>query len=115
MAVEWILPDLLLSDWPIVHRFESLVCVNSHFALDPLPISGMIAVPWDIAYFIDALQPKLGTQNTELVRALVADLNARTAPAASAASGSPPSDLSSLLAALDAFPAWREAKPAPLD
>ena len=86
-----------------------------HFAREPLLVTGDIQVPWDIAYFIDTLQPKLGTQNTELLRALVDVLNARTAPAPSAASGSPPSDSSSLLTALDAFPAWREAEPRPFE
>ncbi len=74
-----------------------------------------IAVPWDIGYFIDALQPKLGTQNTELLRALVAVLNARTTPVTPAVTDSPPIDPSSLLATLDTFPAWREATPQPLE
>ena len=74
-----------------------------------------IAVPWDIIYLAETLQPKLGTQNTELLRALAAVLNARTAPVSSTATGSPPADLSSLLAALDAFPAWRVAVPQPLE
>ena len=82
--------------------------LKAHFSDEPLPIFGGIQVPWDLAYFIKTLEPKLGPQNTELLRALVAVLNARcTVP--------PSPDLPTLLAALDAFPAWREAVPLPLE
>jgi len=82
--------------------------LKTHFGHELLPVFDKIGVPWDISHFIDALQPKLGTQNTELLRALVAVLNARcTVP--------PSPDLPAMLAALDAFPAWREATPQPLD
>jgi hypothetical protein len=82
--------------------------LKTHFARGPLPIFSGIAVPCDFAYFIDALQPKLGTQNTDLLRALVAVLNARSMV--------PPSpDLPAMLTALDAFPAWREAAPQPFE
>ena len=64
-----------------------------------------VAVPWDIAYFIEFLKPKLGQQNAErgvrcaeFLHALVASLNDRTK-----------------LSALDPFREWRNQPPVPLD
>ena len=56
-----------------------------------------VAVPWDIAYFIEFLKPKLGEHNAEFLTALVAALNDRTK-----------------LSALDQFPEWRDQAPVPL-
>jgi hypothetical protein len=57
-----------------------------------------MAVPWDIAYFIEFLKPKLGEHHAEFLTALVAALNDRTQ-----------------LSALDPFPEWRDQPPVPLD
>ena len=63
-----------------------------------LPVSSDVAVPWDIAYFIEFLKPKLGEHNTEFLTALVAALNDR-----------------SHLLALDSFLEWCNQPPVPLD
>ena len=57
-----------------------------------------VAVPWDIAYFIEFLKPKLGKRNAEFLTALVAALNDRTK-----------------LSTLDSFPEWRNQAPVQLD
>ena len=62
-----------------------------------------VAVPWDIAYFIEFLNDRIQksgdrSQNAEFLTALVAALNERTE-----------------LSALDQFPEWREQPPVPLD
>ena len=57
-----------------------------------------VAVPWDIAYFIEFLKPKLGDHNAEYLTALVAALNDRTK-----------------LPKLEKFPAWRDVPPLPLE
>ena len=62
-----------------------------------LPVASDVAVPWDIAYFIEFLKPKLGEHNAEFLTALVAALNDRTK-----------------LSALDSFPEWQQAFPQPL-
>ena len=49
-----------------------------------------VAVPWDIAYFIEFLKPKHGEHNAEFLTALVAALNDRAK-----------------LSALGSFPEWR--------
>jgi hypothetical protein len=82
--------------------------LKTHFANEPLPTNGSFTVNWDVEYFVDSLQPRLGPENTGLLRALVAVLNARTSPTASVGAESP-------LTALDAFPAWREATPQELE
>lgn len=63
-----------------------------------LPVASDVAVPWDIAYFIESLKPKLGEHNTEFLIALIAAMNDRTK-----------------LSALDPFPEWRGQPPVPLD
>jgi len=35
-----------------------------------LPVASDVAVPWDIAYFIEFLKPKLGENSTEFITAL---------------------------------------------
>ena len=57
-----------------------------------------MAVPWDIAYFIEFLKPKLGEHHAEFLAALIAALNGRPK-----------------LFALDSFPEWRNQPPVPLD
>ncbi len=57
-----------------------------------------VAVPWDIAYFIEFLKPKLGEHNAEFLTALLAALNDFTT-----------------IPALDSFPEWRNQPPLPLD
>jgi tetratricopeptide (TPR) repeat protein len=42
-----------------------------------LPVASDVAVPWDMAYFLEFLNPKLGGQNAEFLTALVAALNDR--------------------------------------
>ncbi len=37
-----------------------------------------VAVPWDIAYFIEFLKPRLGERNAEFLTAIAAALNDRT-------------------------------------
>lgn len=56
-----------------------------------------VAVPWDIAYFIEFLKPKLGEHPAEFLTALVAALNDRAK-----------------LSALDSFPEWLNTLPLPL-
>jgi hypothetical protein len=57
-----------------------------------------VAVPWDIAYFIEFLKPRLGEHNAAFLTALVAALNDRAK-----------------LPDLDRFPEWRDQPPTPLD
>ena len=63
-----------------------------------LPVAGGVAVPWDIAYFIEFLKPKLGGHNAEFLSALIAAMNDRTTSSA-----------------LNSFPEWREQPPVLLD
>ena len=63
-----------------------------------LPVASDVAVPWDIAYFIDSFNSKLEGRNSKFLRALVAALNDRAE-----------------LSTLDSFPEWRDEPPVPLD
>jgi hypothetical protein len=63
-----------------------------------LPAAGGVAVPWDIAYFIEFLKPKLGERNAEFLIALAAALNDRAQ-----------------ISILDSFPEWHTQPPVPLD
>ena len=63
-----------------------------------LPVAGGVAVPWDIAYFIEFLKPKLGGHNADFLSALIAAMNDRTTSSA-----------------LNSFPEWREQPPVLLD
>jgi tetratricopeptide (TPR) repeat protein len=63
-----------------------------------LPVASDVAVPWDIAYFIEFLKPKLGQHNSEFLTALVAAMNDR-----------------GKLPALDPFPEWHDQPHLPLD
>ena len=63
-----------------------------------LPVASAVAVPWDIAYFIEFLKPKLGEHHAEFLTALVAALNDRTK-----------------FSVLDHFTEWREQPPVHLD
>jgi hypothetical protein len=63
-----------------------------------LPVASDVAVPWDIAYFIEFLKPKLGGHNAEFLTALVAALNDRTK-----------------LSELEHFPEWKNQPSIPLD
>jgi hypothetical protein len=81
-----------LSDTPFLGQIKT-------FLTSPeLPVSGDVAVPWDIVYFIEFLKPKLGVHNGEFLTALVAALNDRTR-----------------LSALDQFPEWRNQPAVPLE
>jgi hypothetical protein len=62
-----------------------------------LPVASDVAVPWDIAYFIEFSKHKLSEHPAEFLTALVAALNDRTK-----------------LSALDSFPEWRNQSPIPL-
>ncbi len=42
-----------------------------------LPVASDVVVPWDIAYFIEFLKPKLGEHPAEFLTALIAALNER--------------------------------------
>jgi hypothetical protein len=53
-------------------------------------VASDVAVPWDIAYFIEFLKPILGEHPAEFLTALIAALNDRTK-----------------LSALESFPEWR--------
>ena len=63
-----------------------------------LPVASDVAVPWDIACFIEFLKPKLGEHPAEFLTALVTALNDRTK-----------------VSALDQFPEWRNQPPVPPD
>jgi|GEM_PF-3688978 hypothetical protein len=63
-----------------------------------LPVASGVAVPWDIAYFIEFLKPKLGEQHAAFLTTLVAALNDRTK-----------------VADLEHFPEWKNQTPVPLD
>lgn len=63
-----------------------------------LPVASDVAVPWDIAYFIEFWKPKLGEHHAEFLTALVAALKDRTK-----------------LPELDHFPEWRAQPAVPLD
>lgn len=83
-------------------HFEVL---KAHFAKPPLPVDESIQVPWDLRYYLDALAPQLPSGIHGLLVSLLDLLNARCQ--------SPlPEDLPARLAALDSFPAFRDAQPA---
>ena len=63
-----------------------------------LPVLSDIAVPWDVAYFIEFLNSKIEIQESKFLTALVAALNDRNQ-----------------LSALDLFSEWRGQPPVPLD
>ena len=63
-----------------------------------LPVANDVAVPWDIAYFIEFLKPKLDEHNAEFLTALVASMN----------------DCAKL-PELEDFPEWHDQPPVPLD
>ncbi len=63
-----------------------------------IPVASDVAVPWDIAYFIEFLKPKLGEHPAEFLTALVAAMN----------------DLTKL-PDLEHFPEWKNQTPVPLD
>jgi len=60
-------------------------------------VASDVTVPWDIAYFIEFLKPKLGEHHAEFLTVLVAALNDRTK-----------------LSALDSFPEWRNRHSTPI-
>jgi len=62
------------------------------------PVADGVAVPWDIAYFIEFLKPKLGEHNAEFLTTLVTALNDRTR-----------------LSELEHFPEWKNQPSIPLD
>ena len=57
-----------------------------------------VAVPWDIACFIESLKPKLGEHNADFLTALVTALNDRAK-----------------LSDLERFPEWQEQPPVALN
>jgi len=63
-----------------------------------LPVAGDVAVPWDIAYFIGHLRPKLPPGSADFLTALVAALNDRAK-----------------LPDLGRFAEWKNQPPDPLD
>ena len=63
-----------------------------------LPVASDVAVPWDIAYFIEFLKPKLGEHNAEFLTAL-----ARRA------------ERPHQIAQIGEFPVWRDVLPLPLE
>ena len=63
-----------------------------------LPVASDVAVPWDIAYFIEFLKPKLGEHRAEFLTALVAALNDRTK-----------------ISELEQFPEWKKQPTISLD
>ena len=63
-----------------------------------LPVASDVAVPWDIAYFIEHLSAERRVRSAEFLTALVAALNDRTK-----------------LSALDQFAEWHNQPPVPLD
>ncbi|MGA9131261.1 MAG: hypothetical protein WB384_04590 [Candidatus Sulfotelmatobacter sp.] len=67
-------------------------------ALESLPDHADVMKVWDITYFIEHLQPKLSSGSADFLTALATVLNDRTK-----------------LPELEEFPAWREAKPLPID
>jgi hypothetical protein len=79
-------------DTPFLGQLKSLLTGPE------LPMASDVAVPWDIAYFIEFLKPKLGEHHAEFLTALVTALNDRTK-----------------LSVLDPFPEWRAQPPVPLD
>ena len=56
-----------------------------------LPVSSDVAVPWDIAYFIEHLRPQLSPGNADFLTALIAAINDRA-----------------ILPMLDNFSVWRD-------
>jgi hypothetical protein len=79
-------------DTPFLGQFKTLLTGPD------LPVTSEVTVPWDIAYFIEFLKPKLGGHNAVFLTALVAAMNDRAK-----------------LSALDSFPEWRTQPPVPLD
>jgi hypothetical protein len=69
-----------------------------HLIAQELPVASDVAIPWDIAYFIDFLKPKLGEHNAEFLTALVAAVNDRVT-----------------FSALEVFVEWQNQPPLPLD
>ena len=77
---------------PFLGQLKTLLTGPEH------PAARDVAVPWDIAYFIEYLRPKLRSGSAEFLSALVAALNDRAK-----------------LPDLDRFPEWRDQPPLPLD
>ena len=63
-----------------------------------LPVASDVAVPWDIAYFIEHLSAERRVRSAEFLTAFVTAVNDRTK-----------------LSALDQFPEWHNQPPVPLD
>ena len=89
------------SDTPFLGQLKTLLTGPG------LPVASDVAVPWDIAYFIEFLQPKLGEHHldkldalrpTEFLTALTAALNDRAK-----------------LPDLGRFPEWHDHAPVALD
>ena len=79
-------------DTPFLRQIKTLLTVPE------LPVSSDVAVPWDIAYFIEFLKPKLGEHHAAFLTALVAALNDCTK-----------------LSELEHFPEWKNQPSIPLD
>lgn len=63
-----------------------------------LPVASDVAVPWDHAYFIEFLKPKLGEHHAEFLTALIAVMN----------------DLAKMVE-LEQFPDWKTQLSLPLE
>ena len=85
-------PEAGTPNTPFLGQFKTLLTGPE------LPVASDVAVPWDIAYFIEYLRPKLPPGNAEFLTALATALNDRTN-----------------LPDLDRFPEWRDQPPVPLD
>lgn len=79
-------------DTPFLGQLKTLLTGSK------LSVASDVAVPWDIAYFIEFMKLKLGKHPAEFLTALVAALNDR-----------------SKITALDQFPEWRNQPSVPLD
>ena len=79
-------------DTPFLGQLKTL------FTGPELPVASDVAVPWDIAYFIEFLKPKLGEPPAEFLIALVAAMN----------------DLTKL-PDLEQFPEWKDQPPVTID
>jgi tetratricopeptide (TPR) repeat protein len=63
-----------------------------------LPVASDVAVPWDIAYFIEYLRSKLNEHNAQFLTAVVAAMNDRAK-----------------LSDIERFPEWQNQSPVPLN
>lgn len=80
-----------------------LAALKAHLDQPPLAVHERIQIPWDLRYLLETVAPRLPTTTNEMLSALLLILNARC-------QNRDPEVLAVQLAALKAFPIYRDAK-----